>query len=202
MSRFCKYLTCLTALGVFTVLSCHESHRAHPRPHMYPYIEFPEREKKPMALDQCPFDAQIPVYTHLVQKETFFKEESEHPCWFDLNFEIFDATLHCSYYQITSKRDVNSLVEDAYTMASKHNVMANYRREYEIHNPYNGHGIIFEISGPVASTYQFFISDSTRHFLRGSLYFNSKVKQDSVAPILTFIKKDVDKFLSSIKFFN
>jgi len=153
-----------------------------------------------MNLASCPFKAAIPDYSTIEKKEDTFKKEEEHPCWFDMKFNTLGATVHCSYYAIGPEKDLASLIDDAYTMASKHNVKASFREEIEIENQHGSTGLIFSIEGSVASPYQFYITDSKLHFLRGSLYFDDKIDRDSVAPIINFLKEDVDSFLSSIDF--
>ena len=167
---------------------------------MFPKIDFPQRETKMMSLATCPFAAGIPKYATIEKKEETFQSEEEHPCWFDMKFPSMGATVHCSYYAIGPDRDLASLINDAYTMASKHNVKASFRDEIEIKNQYEATGLIFSIEGAVASPYQFYITDSKLHFLRGSLYFDDKVSLDSVAPMISFLKQDVDVFLSTVKF--
>ena len=81
--------------------------------------------------------------------------------------------------------------------ASKHNIKASYREEFEIKTR-EASGMIFKINGPVATPYQFYISDSTNHFFRGSLYFDAKVDYDSIAPVVTFLEKEVDHMLRSL----
>ncbi len=185
---------------VFIFISCQEEQRATPRPHMYPKIDFPQREIKMMNLASCPFKAAIPTYTTIEKKEDSFKKEAVHPCWFDMEFTSLGATVHCSYYAIEPERNLASLIDDAYTMASKHNVKASFREEIEIKNQHEATGLIFSIEGAVASPYQFYITDSKRHFLRGSLYFDEKVDRDSVGPIISFLKEDIDAFLSTVDF--
>ena len=76
-------------------------------------------------------------------------------------------------------------------MAGKHNVRAEFRKESIIEKPGNVNGLLFEISGPVASAIQFYVTDSINHFFRASLYFESHVNPDSTAPVLTFMKQDI-----------
>jgi hypothetical protein len=45
----------------------------------------------------------------------------------------------------------------------------------------------------------FTVTDSTRHYLRGALYFNSEPRLDSIQPVLTFLKKDVDVLIKTLK---
>ena len=50
---------------------------------------------------------------------------------------------------------------------------------------------MYEIEGNAASAYQFHLTDSTNHFVRGSLYFNNIPNQDSIQPVLEFVKEDI-----------
>jgi gliding motility-associated lipoprotein GldD len=59
--------------------------------------------------------------------------------------------------------------------------------------------MIFELEGEVPSQFQFYVTDSTKHFLRGALYFRTATKNDSLKPIIDFIKKDVIHLLNTVK---
>lgn len=58
----------------------------------------------------------------------------------------------------------------------------------------------FEMTGPAATPFQFFITDSTSHFMRGALYFNTQVRPDSLMPVYDFVKIDVDRLIKTFKF--
>lgn len=105
--------------------------------------------------------------------------------------------VHCSYYPIVGQNTKAKLVEDAYKMVSKHNVKADFRDEFELSTK-SSEGIIFKIDGPVATPYQFFITDDKDHFFRGSLYFDQKIEVDSMGPIVEYIENDVQKMLGSL----
>jgi len=53
------------------------------------------------------------------------------------------------------------------------------------------YGLVYIIEGNAASAYQFHLTDSTNHFVRGSLYFNNVPNQDSIQPVLEYIEKDI-----------
>ncbi len=59
-------------------------------------------------------------------------------------------------------------------------------------------GIVYDIEGDVASNYQFHVTDSQKHFLRGSLYFDFKANADSVALMLDS-SKDVMHLVETVK---
>ncbi len=186
-------------LVVFSLISCYDANIPQPRPHQYPKIEFPDRTYTFFENEECPFTFVIPDYAKLVKKELLFDDIKANPCWFDLELSLFAATIHFSYYAIGSSFNLDKLINDAFTMASKHNVKASFREEFIIKNQSNSSGLIFKINGPVATPYQFYITDSTHHFLRGSLYFNEKINIDSISPIVEYVELDIDKMLNSLQ---
>ena len=60
-------------------------------------------------------------------------------------------------------------------------------------------GMIFLLEGPVATPLQFYITDSTQHFMRGSLYFNHRPNPDSTAPVLDRMEADVRKLMDTLR---
>jgi gliding motility-associated lipoprotein GldD len=61
------------------------------------------------------------------------------------------------------------------------------------------YGIFYELDGNTATNAQFYITDSTKHFLRGSLYFNAATNQDSIAPVLAYLKKDMLRLIETLE---
>ncbi|MCR5455573.1 MAG: hypothetical protein K6F33_11355, partial [Bacteroidales bacterium] len=60
------------------------------------------------------------------------------------------------------------------------------------------YGLLYGIKGNVASPLQFYITDSTRHFLRGSLYFNCSPNKDSLAPSVEFVRQDIERLFETL----
>lgn len=175
------------------VLSCSNY---TPKPKAYPKINYPESGLISTETD-CPFSIQIPRYSELVP----YPAEDKN-CWYNINFNQFDATLHLSYIPIKGQNDLDSLTEDAYKLVFKpHLQRAEEIIEREISDTIRGlSGMIYDLQGKTATPFNFFISDGQNHFLRGSFYFNSKTKRDSVLPIYNFINKDILKTIKSIQF--
>ena len=186
----------LLAILSILLLGCESNHVSSPRPHQYPRPSLPEiRSYEIRHFPSCGLDVSIPVYSEVL----VIDQESAGKCWFDVSFPDFGATLHCSYYPIESDTTFEHLVNDAFTMVEKHNVRANFREEFEITTKNGLGGLLFKIDGPVASPYQFFVSDTSSHFLRGSFYFNERVDLDSIKPYSTFLQVDVDNFVNSVR---
>jgi len=187
------------SLILIITASCKEEQALMPKPRMYPKIEFPEKVYKEFVTDECAFSFQMPTYASIEKETKFFDEKPLHPCWFDLDIPELNGKIHCSYFPINNKKEFEGLVEDAYEFISKHNQKANYRDEVVIKKPNDVSGIIFEMAGEVATPVQFFLTDSTSHYLRGSVYFYSQVDPDSMEVVYDFVKEDVAKLIETFE---
>jgi len=171
-----------------------------PKPRAYPRVIFPEKEYKNFDESYCNFTFEMPKYAVIEQDTTYFDKRPESDCWFNIEVPALNAQIHCSYYPVTGRSRLDELVQDAFTMAQKHNIKANYIEEIPVHRSAERvHGIIFNIEGATASSYQFFATDSTRHFLRGALYFKTQSRPDSIAPVLAFMREDVNRMVATLK---
>ena len=180
--------------------SCGDQEVGTPKPRMYPKVDYPERNVVNFDESYCSMSFAYPDYFKVSQDKYFFDSDPVDPCWFDLQSADLNSQLHCSYIPIKNRQHFDKLVQDAFKMTSKHNQKANYRKEQLIENKEDKvYGLLFEHEGPVASPLQFFVTDSTSNFFRGSLYFKSKVNPDSIAPVYTFVKDDVLKLIESFK---
>jgi gliding motility-associated lipoprotein GldD len=79
----------------------------------------------------------------------------------------------------------------------EHNKKATFIDEVRFEKPNSVSGFIFNLEGPVATPFQFFMSDSTEHFLRGALYFNTQIRPDSLAPLYEFVKQDISHMINT-----
>jgi gliding motility-associated lipoprotein GldD len=181
------------------LVSCGGEPERNPKRRMYPEVLYPVKEDTLFSNGNCPFTFTMPNYLNFRKDSFFYGEVPQHDCWFDLYNDNLSASLHFSYFPIANRKNLDKLIEDAFRITQEHNVKAVGRSESLIKNEAGVEGIIFEVDGPVASPVQFFLTDSTRHFFRGSLYFNAKVNPDSTAPVLKFVRADVNKIISSFK---
>jgi gliding motility-associated lipoprotein GldD len=189
---FLFIITCLS-------ISC-EDRVATPKPRAYPRVLYPEEGYKTFDASYCNFTFDMPVYANIERDTSFFGKKPESDCWFNLDVPVLSAKIHCSYNPVKNRAGFDKLVQDAFEMTNKHNIKANYIEEITVSRPEaRVHGIIFNIEGPAASGCQFFLTDSTRHFLRGALYFNARTRPDSLAPVLTFMKKDVERLIETLR---
>lgn len=117
-----------------------------------------------------------------------------------MDFPEFNATIHFSYWPVGSEKMLYQLVEDSRDLAFKHTIKASAIDEQLIIQPEKDlYGIIYKIRGNTASSLQFFLTDSTSHYLRGALYFNEAPRIDSIRPVLDFIRQDIDTLINSFE---
>lgn len=188
-----KHLIWLIYLVIFTSSCQNEDYS--PKPRGFYRIEFPEKEYV-FSTEGCPFTFEIPVYTSLKTDAS----KNANKCWKNLDFPQFNAKLHLSYFDIDERSTFNKLTEDARMFAFKHTTKATSIDQRKIHNIANNvYGLEYFIQGNTASNYQFYVSDSTNHYLRGALYFNEKPNLDSIQPVLNFLKTDIEHLISTIR---
>lgn len=185
-------------LGLFVWMSC-EDVVYTPKPRAYPKVDYPEKVYQPFDKNYCQFTFEYPKYAEVLQDTLFFDERPTHPCWFDIVIASLDARIHCSYYPITRENTFDKLNSDAFDLANKHNLKANYIDDFIIQKPNGVSGIAFNLEGAVASPFQFILTDSTNHFMRGSLYFNTQAKPDSLAPVVNFVKTDIMHLINTFE---
>ena len=167
-----------------------------PKPRGYFRIALPEKEYK-LFDTVYPYSFEYPEYS--VIKPDIDKRAE--PYWINLEFPSFKGTLHISYKKVSSDSILYQYFEDARTFANKHIAKAEDIEPKIIRDDkHKMYGMIYDISGSgVASTYQFCVTDSTTHFLRGALYFNVMPNNDSLSPVIDFIKSDIDHLIQTLR---
>jgi gliding motility-associated lipoprotein GldD len=181
----------IIAAGAFFFLS-HGSDI--PRPRGYFRIDLPEKSYR-VYETTCPLQMEVPNYAKV---ELFKDKMSNDSCWFNVYFPKFKARLHCSYMPVSNNMD--RLLHDAYGFAAKHEMKATALKRTIISDSLNQvYGIVYDIEGEAASQLQFFLTDSTSHFFRGSLYFFNAPNPDSIAPVLDFLREDVMHLTETIR---
>ena len=165
-----------------------------PKPRGYLRIDLPQKEY--IRLDSIyPYTFEYPVYAE-IRPDEFSPDK---PYWINLEFPSFKGKVHLSYKPVND--NLVKYLEDSRTMVVKHIPKASAIREQLVVRPEDEvFGLKYRIEGlGAASPYQFFLTDSTNHFLRGALYFSVKPNNDSLAPVIEFIEKDIDHLIRTMQ---
>ncbi len=190
MIRKHQYIRFLFLPTLIILFSCNSSHT--PKPRGYFRISLPEKSYAETDTT-LPYSFELPQYAQLKPDSTGKRD----PNWVNIDFPQFNAKIHMSYNPV--ENNMYQLLEDNRELAFKHTVKADAIKEQLFESPEkNVYGILYEIRGNTASPAQFFLTDSTNHFLRGSLYFNSIPNKDSIAPVLDFVKQDMIHLMETL----
>lgn len=173
--------------------SCEESYT--PKSRAFFRIDFPEKLYQEYNSEDCPFSFIHPVYSR-VYTDTSHDAEA---CWKNISFEPFDAFLHLSYKPIENIEDFYTLVEDSRTFVYKHTIKAHHISEQSFNIGGETGGIYYELGGNTATAIQFFLTDTSSHFIRGSLYFMTEPNRDSLQTVIDFLDEDLKKFIHSME---
>jgi gliding motility-associated lipoprotein GldD len=176
--------TALLALALLWLAgSCRESYT--PKPAGYLKVSFPEKAYH-LYSEQEFYQFEIPDYARM---EVDSLRRSE-PGWINVSVPQLNAKIHLSYKAVDGR--LNALITDSRELVYKHTVIAHGIEETPfIQRDQRRFGMIYDLKGDVASAVQFFITDSTDHFLRGSLYFNCPPNRDSLNPVIEFLREDI-----------
>lgn len=169
-----------------------------PKPRGYFKIDFPKKEYQTYN-DNCPYSFDFPVYSKIVPDSS----RNSKSCWIDVAYPQFNGRVHLSYQPVTSREVFNELIEDARTFAFKHTVKATAIDERYIAYPEKRvYGTYYSIDGNTASSIQFYLTDSTKNYIRGALYFHEEPRLDSIQPVLRFIEEDINRMIKTFRWKN
>ncbi len=193
MKRIYSFFQASVLLGLVTS-ACQEATYV-PKPKGYNRIELPDHHYQTID-DSYPYQFEYSKHAQ-VKPDTSWMSE---PYWIHLVYQDLGADVQLTYKALNQdKQKLRELLEDSYKLTSKHQIKA-YAIDESILKTPKGHTVVIaELSGEVPSQFQFFSTDSSRHFLRGALYFPTATKNDSLQPIIDFIKVDIIHMLNTLE---
>lgn len=166
-----------------------------PKPPGYNRIDLPRHEYNQLE-EGYPYQFDFSTQSQ-VEADSFNLSEKE---WINLNYKKLGAKVHLTYKKIDQNTDFQVLSNDAFNLTAKHQIKAYGIEEVVILTPNGYSAVVAELTGEVPTQFQFFVTDSTTHFLRGALYFNTALKNDSLAPIIEYIKIDLAHLINTVTF--
>ena len=190
-----KITACFLFIAILFFYACNSSFT--PKPTGYFKIDFPTKKYQLFQEQGYPYSFEYPVYARISKDSTFFGETTENPWWINIDFPQFSGRIYISYKQIGTQNNFDSLIRDAFTLTGKHTSKAYSIDDSLLVNPYNVEGVFFKVGGNVATANQFFLTDSTKHFLRGALYFDATPNEDSLSIVNQFLMEDVKHLINS-----
>lgn len=180
-------------------------------------IPLPEHQYQQFTRAGFPYSFEYPVYGTIMQDSTYFDATPENAYWINIDFSRFNARIFLSYKEIGGKsiyktkdkagnyidsvgvNKLENMITDAFTLTSKNEVVASYINDSAFTTANGIKGVFFKVGGNAATSQQFFLTDSTKNFLRGALYFSATPNADSLRPVQDFLHQDILHFIRSFK---
>lgn len=174
-----------------SLMSCSKPHI--PREYGYFRVALPEHTYTTTTGKGYPYRFEVSDYA-LVQPVAQDGEKY----WINIVYPQLNAHIHCSYKPV--HHNLGKLSADAEEFVYNHSMKASSIPEQEYTNEDERvYGIMYHLEGNTATPTQFYITDSTHHFFRGALYFNCVPNQDSLAPMIEYLRKDITHLIETFQ---
>lgn len=189
-----KSYVALSGLLLFTLFSsCQRSYV--PKPKVFNRIDLPQAQYVALP-DSLPYQFQISKQATILRDSSWMAE----PYWIDLYYPQFEANVQITYKPVKGDEELlREYLDDAYQLISKHQIKAQGIQDNIMITESGKHVSFATLSGEVPSQFQFYTTDSVHHFLRGALYFRTATQNDSLAPIIEYLKKDMAIMASTLE---
>lgn len=155
------------------------------------YFEIDLPEKKYVLFDEpgMPYSFEYPTYAFIVKDSTYFDANPENDYWRNIDFKNLNAKIFLSYkaiggralYKIkmpngsykdsTGVNMYDKMINDAFNLTNKNDDVATSKKDSLFTTTNNVSGLLFKLGGNAATQRQFFMTDTTKNFIRGALYF-------------------------------
>jgi gliding motility-associated lipoprotein GldD len=179
---FISFLTIL----FFSFFSCKDD--VVPKPSGYLRLDYPVAEYVHFEND-CP-------YTFDMNSNAIIKQKSD--CSFEVNYPKMKATVYLTYKPVNN--NINILLRDAQKLTYEHVIKADDILEQPyINRNKKVYGMFYQVGGNAATNTQFYVTDSTKHFVAGSVYFYAKPNFDSFIPAASYLKNDMQNLMESLQ---
>jgi gliding motility-associated lipoprotein GldD len=196
------------------ICSCNRPYT--PKPRGYFRIDFPERSYVEFNEQGFPYRFDYPAYGRIVRDSSLFDGAEKNPFWINIDFPGFNGRIYLSYKAIggsssykvkrgekyidsVAMNTFDGLVDEAYRMTFKHTTKASGISDSLFRTANGVSGAYFRVEGNAATARQFYVTDSTRHFLRGALYFDSTPNEDSLSVVNAFLEADMRHLIETLR---
>lgn len=172
--------------------SCNREH--FPKPLGYNRLVLPNHDYLQLP-DSFPYSFEYSKHALLLRDTSRISERY----WIEIYYPQLKSNIHITYKPIKGEKLLREFLDDSYTLTAKHQIKAYAINEVISKTPSGKTAVIAELEGDVPSQFQFTVTDSAKNFLRGALYFNTKVANDSLAPAIEFMKRDMMQIINTLE---
>jgi gliding motility-associated lipoprotein GldD len=192
MKNFIKII--FAVLILLGMISCSNNSDYVPKQKGYNRIDLPKHEYVQLTEDH--------PYTFQYSKNAVVLKDTNglvEPHWIHVYYPQFKASIEITYKSL-SNNNYKQLINDVNRLTAKHQVKASAIEEKIIYRKTDGRkSYLYELHGEVPSPFQFHITDSTKHFLSGALYFETATQNDSLAPVIDYMKEEILNMMNTVE---
>ncbi len=171
---------------LFSVFSC--KNEVLPKPASYLRLDYPEAKYANFE-SKCPF-------TFEMNSDAIIKGEKD--CGFTITYPKMKATIYLTYKPVN--KDINKLLRDAQKLTYEHVIKADDILEQPfLNHTKKVYGMFYQVDGNAATNSQFYVTDSVKHFVIGSVYFYAKPNYDSIMPAASYVRNDMQRLMETLK---
>lgn len=209
----------ITASFILVVLvSCNSAYTSKKKG--YYKVDFPQHKYVSFSKAGFPYTFEYPAYANIIQDSTYFEGRPENDYWVNIDFPQFGGRIFLSYKIVGGKavyklkqengtyRDsvganvFDRMVNDAFNLTNKNQVITTAIKDSLMHTPNGLTGVFFKVGGNAATSKQFFLSDTSKNFIRGALYFDVTPNADSLRPVQDFLQEDIAHIINTFRWTN
>ena len=184
---------CIVAFGV----SCQND--ILPKPKAYLRLEYPAPNYKQVQ-PNLPFTFEKNTLADSLGRPKVARDQKS--IGLDLEYPNMKGTIYLTYKKV-NEDNLRDLLIDAQKITQEHTIKADAIVEQPyINEEKRVFGMFYEVGGNAASQSQFYVTDSVKHFVTGSLYFYAKPNYDSILPAAYYLRNDIKHLMETIKWVN
>lgn len=173
--------------GLFLALTWIGCTDYSPKPRGYFRIEPKKATYVPLALQSLP-------YSFDISREAKIDIPAGEKGWINLVYPELHATVYCSYLQ---RKQIRLSLQDSYRLVNRQQRIQDVQEKVFENPEKQVYGSLFLLKGDCISPIQFHLTDSTRRFFRGAVYYASVPKADSIAPVTRYLIQDVTHLMET-----
>lgn len=192
-----RFLYCMLLIaGAAAVLSACGDNGETPKPQAYLRIDLPPHNYEVCDTAVLPFTFEL---SNLAEVQ--WKKNQPRDKWFTIAYPKYKGYVFMTYKAMNGTKELRAQVDTSYKFVEGHfSYSSGIDENRFVDREHKLSGTTYHLKGQnVASTYQFWVTDSNRHFIRGALYIDCTPNNDSLAPVLEYIQDDIDHLIESTR---
>jgi len=179
-----------------SLAACSSAPDYTPKPKGYNRIDLPPHRYRTLPAGH-PYTFEYSQSAKVLRDSSYMAQ----PDWLNIYYPQLHANVQITYTNVVRNRQLyNKMMEDARKLTGKHQIKATSIEEKILRTPNGMRASVFELEGEVPSQFQFYTTDSTKHFFRAALYFRTATANDSLAPVIEYVKYDMIQMLNTLKY--